>query len=206
MKGRIVIEIGTFMKCPVTSLMPVRLHERPLEVAKLAEERFRRDMGCAEKREVVAIVEFDDVVVEMHGKPDCVTEHSVYEYKNISRPDVSLWAVLEKMGQASLYKYAFRINEVEVNAYAVFEVQGRRYFLEVPEALVKRAEEWLRDIAEKEIPFKHIKCDANCRYFSICRLKDRITERIIDEVLLKYSLEASRNVGLPIRTLRYVIT
>jgi len=145
----------------------------------------------------------------LHGKPDCLVVQNghinVYEYKSISRSDVSIWAIMEKLGQVALYKYAFRRNGVDVNAYAVFEVQRRRYFLEVPEALVERVEKWLRDIAEKEIPFKHIKCDMNCRYFSICRLKDRITERIVDEVLLKYSLEAAQKANLPVRPLRYVI-
>jgi len=202
---RVIVEIGTFMKCPVTSLMPIRLHERPLETAKMAEERFRRDMGCEEKREVVAVVKFDDVIVELHGKPDCVINGRVYEYKNISRPDVSIWAIMEKLGQAAMYSYAFKHNGVDVDAYAVFEVQGQKYFLKVSDVLVKRVEKWIRDVVEKEVPFKHIKCDTNCRYYNICRLKDRVTERIVDEVLLRYSLEAAQKAHLPIRPLRYVI-
>jgi len=201
---RIVIEIGTFMKCPVTALMPIRLHEKPSEESKLAEERFRRDMRCEEKREIVATVRFGDVVVELHGKPDCVT-NAVYEYKNISRSDVSIWAIMEKLGQAAMYSYAFKHNGVNVDAYAVFEVQGQRYFLKVSDVLVKRVEKWIRDVVEKEVPFKHIKCDTNCRYYNICRLKDRVTERIVDEVLLKYSLEAAQKAHLPIRPLRYAI-
>mgnify|MGYP001772490655 CR=1 FL=1 len=202
---RIVVEIGTFMKCPVTSLMPIRLHEKPLEAAKIAEERFRRDMGCEEKKEIVAAVEIDGVIVELHGKPDCVTNARIYEYKNISRPDVSIWAIMEKMGQAAMYSYAFKRNGVDADAYAVFEVQGQRYFLKASDILVKRVEKWIRDVVEKEVPFKHIKCDANCRYYNICRLKDRITERIVDDVLLKYSLEAAQKANLPVRPLRYVI-
>jgi len=210
MRKRIVVEIGTFMKCPITALMPIRLHERPVEIAKIAEEKFRKDMGCEEKKEIVATVEIDNTIVELHGKPDCVVERDgrvdVYEYKNITRSDVSIWAVMEKLGQAALYSYALRVNGVaNVDAYAVFEVQGRRYFLRVPEALLKRVSKWLRDIVAGEAPFKHIKCDENCRYYRICRLKDRITERIVDEVLLRYSLEVAREVGLPIRPLRYAI-
>jgi len=210
MRPKIVVEIGTFMKCPATSMMPVRIHERPTEGAKLAEEKFRRDMGCDKKEEVTAVIEVNNVIVELHGKPDCTVKRDsgieVYEYKNISRQDVSIWAVVEKLGQAALYKYAYHRNGVNVNAYAVFEVQGHRYFLEVPETLIRRAEKWLRDIVEKELPFKHIKCDDSCRYFRICRLKDRLPERIVDEVLLRYSLELARKAGLPIRPLRYVIS
>lgn len=205
---KIVIEIGTFMKCPVVALMPVRLYEKPSEDSRLAEEKFRRDMGCAEKKEIVATVEFYGVTVELHGKPDCIVQNdyvNVYEYKSISRSDVSIWAIMEKLGQAALYSYVFHVNGADnVNAYAVFEVQ-KRYFLRVPEVLVGRAEKWIRDIAEKEIPFKHIKCDNNCRYYRVCRLRDRIPERIVDEVLLRYSLEAAKEAGLPIRPLRYVI-
>jgi len=210
MRRRIVVEIGTFMKCPITALMPVRIHEKPVEMAKIAEEKFRRDMGCKEKSEVVATVEIGDSIIELHGKPDCIVERDgridVYEYKNITRNDVSIWAVVEKLGQAALYSYAFRVNGVnDVDAYAVFEIQGRRYLLRVPDGLLKRVNKWLIDIASGEAPFKHIKCDENCRYYRICRLKEREQERIVDEVLLKYSLELAREVGLPIRPLRYVI-
>jgi len=211
MKRKILIEAGSFVKCPVVSLMPLRIHEKPIEGAKIAEEKFRRDFGCGEKEELIATVEVDDVVVELHGKPDCITMRDgrikIYEYKNISRESVSIWAVMEKVAQAALYSLILRLNgKPNVDAHAVFEVQGRRYVLRIPDELVRHAEKWVRSIAKREVPYKHIKCDNSCRYFAICRFKERLDERIVDDMLLKYSIELAQEVSLPIRPLRYVIS
>jgi len=145
--------------------------------------------------------------VLLAAKPDCVRHLGgvveVYEFSLQLGGEVRYFKLVQKGVQAALYALAFeewcrRTGRCKkVKAYAVFQVRGRRYTIELPEDAAARARRWLGEFMAGGLPHKIYRC-SGCPYRGVCRYRGPDAVRYDLEFAAELVLRAL-NAGLPIR-------
>jgi len=197
----VVIRPSATSKCPVATRIPLRIHSEPPPAARAVEEEVRRRLGC-EKFKIEVTVDG----VKIYASVDCFVEErcEVYEIKSVSKPDVSKWALMEKVVQAGLYalaaeKYCEAKGRGPVSAYIMFFTSdGKEYVIRLTQEAVQHVRELMRQIAAGATPYKHVLCQ-DCQYAPVCLFRNA-AGRYVDQELERISLELAQKAGVPIRS------
>jgi len=196
----VVIRPSAASKCPVATRIPLRIHSEPPPAARAVEEEVRKRLGC-KKLKLEAVVDG----VKIYSSIDCFIEErcEVYEVKSVSKPDVSKWALMEKVVQTGLYalaaeKYCTAKGKGPVSVYIVFFTSdGKEYVVKLTSKAIQHVRELMHQIAAGSTPYKHVLCQ-DCQYAPVCLFKGA-AGRYVDPELELISLELARKAGVPIR-------
>jgi len=203
-----ILNPGRASRCFYTLHHP-RIEEHG-EVGRNEEEEFRRSMYCV--KDEIQLIMPGLTPVLLAAKPDCVRHRGdvveVYEFSLRQGSEVSYFKLIQKGVQAALYALAFeewckRTGRCrQVKAYVVFQVEGKRYTIELPKDAAARARKWLGEAMAGNLPHKIYRC-SKCPFRKVCRYHGPDVIRYD----LEYAAElVSRalDVGLPIRPPNFV--
>jgi len=207
----LLLNPGRASRCLYTIFLP-RVEDHSDDGAE-AEERFRKDMGCV--KEEISLILPGPRPALLVGKPDCVKregeEVHVYEFTSAKNERISFYKLVQKATQAAFYALAYeekckRIGLCKrVKAYAVFEVSGARYTVELPADTAGRARRWIAEAADGNIVHKLYKCDS-CPYNASCNAKVKRDKIAYDREFALEILQRAVAAGVPTKKPWYNIS